>query len=136
MSARLALAYQTDYFTGETIDSEVQTIYLLCDRNAKEATCDSSNYIWRFFIQSIYEVDTGYRWMRITHELNANIHYSDTVTFELAFTSDYDQWTDPVNDMLEDAARCIVSQNADDTRFWITTTEDYYYTCANVNCSN
>jgi len=74
--------------------------------------------------------------MRIIHELKANIHYADTVTFEVAFTSDFDKWTDPVNDMLEDAGHCIVSQNADDTRFWITTVEDYYYTCANVDCSD
>lgn len=80
-------------------------------------------------------MDTGHRWLRVTHYLKANIAATDIVIFDLSFTSSYDDWIDPKNDMIEDSGRCQVQRNADDTRFWTTTVTDYYWKCAEVNCS-
>ena len=44
----------------------------------------------------------------MTHTLNANIHANDVVTFDLSFRSEYDNWIDPKNDMIEDSGRCTV----------------------------
>ena len=51
-------------------------------------------------------MDTGYRWLRVTHYLKSNIAKDDVVTFDLSFTSSYDNWIDPLNDMIEDSGRC------------------------------
>lgn len=64
-----------------------------------------------------------------------NIASDDVVTFDLSFTSDYDAWIDPKNDMIEDSGRCSVQIDTDDSRFWTTTVTDYYWKCADVDCS-
>lgn len=48
-------------------------------------------------------MDTGYHWLRITHILTAKIAATDIVTFQLAFQSDYDPWTDPAQNLILDA---------------------------------
>lgn len=81
-------------------------------------------------------MDTGYRWLRVTHYLKRNIAADDVVTFDLSFTSSYDPWIDPKNAMIEDSGRCAVQQDADDNRFWTTTVTDYYWQCTDVDCAN
>lgn len=83
----------------------------------------------------MFESDTGYRWLRITHYLKANIAHGDVVTFDLAFMTKNDPWTDPKNDMIEDSARCTLLQDSNDDRFWSTTVADYYNQCDTANCS-
>lgn len=136
-----ASAAGTDYFTGSTEvnvanDASGQTTYLMWENTNGATTASEDNYVWKIITQTFYEVDTGYRWLRVTHVLNANIAADDVVTFDLSFTSSYDNWIDPKNDMIEDSGRCTVQQNADDTRFWTTSVTDYYWQCDEVDCTN
>ena len=124
-------ASATDYFEGITLTNagEADKTAVVLLKDADDAT------IWSIETESFLEEDSGDRWIRITHTLNANIEADDIVTFDLSFSSDFDPWTDPLN-MIEDSGRCIVQMDTDDNRFWATTVEDYYWTCSDVDCSN
>ena len=127
--AGLAAATGTDYFKGDVIintsDLATDYTYLLWDRET-DVVGTEDNYIWKINTQTMFESDTGYRWLRITHYLKANIAHGDVVTFDLAFMTKNDPWTDPKNDMIEDSARCTLLQDSNDDRFWSTTVADYY----------
>lgn len=64
-------ALASDSFTGEVIvnadDATGQITYLLYDPNAGVASAD--NYWWKILTQSFFDMDTGYRWLRVTHTL-------------------------------------------------------------------
>ena len=55
--------------------------------------------------------------------------------FEISFTSKGDPWTDRVNLIAEDSAKCSVSINASDNRFWTITSTDGYYQCPTTACA-
>lgn len=86
-------------------------------------------------VQSVYDNDTGYEWIEIEHMLTANIKETDTISFELAFTSKGDPWSDRINALAYDSALCNLAINSADKRFWLQTTTDQYYTCANQACA-
>ena len=96
----------------------------------------TSDPIWTIITQTFYDYDTGFRWLRVTHDLYLPVAADDIVEFELAFSSDYDPEVNGQTIMVDDSARCIVQQNPDDTRFWTTTVQDYYWVCSELDCSN
>lgn len=97
---------------------------------------DSSAVTWNVITQVNVNEDTGAQNLRITHELTANILISDTVTFELSFVP-LSKWdnvddSDYASGLGEDAGRCELENNADDTQFWDVTLTDIYYKCNGV----
>ena len=54
----------------------------------------ANGIIWKMYVQSVYDEDTGYEWLQIEHKLWADIKKTDEVQFEIAFTSKGDPWTD------------------------------------------
>ena len=75
-------------------------------------------------VQSIFDEDTGYEWIQIVHELEADIKSTDEVSFEIAFTSEGDPFTDRVNLIAEDSGLCTMNIDSSDNRFWVITTTD------------
>ena len=69
------------------------------------------------------------------HILTGNIKSTDTILFELNFTSLGDPWTDR-SIIAEDSAGCAVTIQASDNRFWQVTTYDKYYKCSDNTCSS
>lgn len=45
---------------------------------------------WDIFVFTYYDMDTGFEWLEIEHQLEAPIMASDEVAFELAFRSTKD----------------------------------------------
>ena len=104
-----AVAVQaSDMWTGSTVinPSDVGKAAVVLLKNPTKTT---DNNIWTISTQTILDMDTGYRWLRVTHELTAKIQATDVVTFDLTFSSDYDLWVDPLNNMIDDSGRCSVS---------------------------
>ena len=87
------------------------------------------------YVQSAYDEDTGKEWLQIEHQLTADIKKTDSVEFEISFTSEGDPWTDRVNLIAEDSAKCTVSINTADNRFWTPTSTDGYYQCTTNACA-
>ena len=69
---------------------------------------DTDAIIWTVTTQSFYEYDTGFRWLRITHDLYTPVAADEIVEFELAFSSSYDPIVNAQALMVDDSARCIV----------------------------
>lgn len=65
------------------------------------------------------------------HELTADIKATDEVTFEVAFTSGSDKWTNKMV-MSDDGVICKVVQNTQNTLLWDQTAEDIYYKCTDA----
>jgi hypothetical protein len=99
-------------------------------------TTPSDHPIWWMESESIYDHDTGYQWLRITHHLKEYIAEDDIVSFDLQFMSEYDPWVDPKNLMIEDSAVCELAINTADTRFWNMTPYDKHVKCSDQNCSS
>ena len=120
------LATMTDAHTPGSLvrNSEVSAYYELLNLS-------DDRFGWTIYVESIYDTDTGYEWLRITHDLTANILATDTVAFELAFRSTNDPFIDKKNLIAEDSAICEMSQSTTDTRFWAMEAKDYFYQCQN-----
>ena len=89
-AAALALlthqAYGTEYSIIRTLETE-----------AEYPLVTLSDITWKMYVQSAYDEDTGKEWLQIQHSLVADIKSTDSVEFELSFTSKGDPWTDRVN---------------------------------------
>lgn len=120
----------SDSFTGTTITNALDGSETVLFKNPL-----TSQNIWTVHSQTFYDLDTGFRVLRLTHTLVANIAATDTVTFQISFNSDYDPWVDPMNLMFEDSGICEATINADDDRFWTTTASDYYWVCQTIGCN-
>lgn len=72
--------------------------------------------------------------MRFHHSLTLPILPTDEVQFELAFRSSSDPFIDNVTTLAEDSGTCVLVQNNDDSRFWVSTAGDQYYTCTDYVC--
>ncbi len=96
----------------------------------------SADPIWYIDTQSFYDLDTGVRYLRVTHILDLLIASDETIKFDLSFGTSYDPWVDPKGVMVDDSGQCTVTQSTTDTRFWTQTAADYYYTCNNYACTN
>ena len=49
---------------------------------------------------------------------------TDSISFEIAFTSMNDPFTDRVNGIAEDSGTCTMTINSSDNRFWTMSTTD------------
>ena len=78
---------------------------------------------------SAHDLDKGIEYLRLEHELTANIKATDQVTFELAFTAKNDPWTNKLK-LSEDVAVCKLVQSSQKKNFWTQTSEDKYYSCS------
>jgi hypothetical protein len=125
-------AYASDSFTGSTITNAADGTTTVLFKNP---TTTPETDIWTMHSQTFYDLDTGYRVLRLTHTLYANIAATDKVTFMVSFTSDVDPWSDAMNFLFEDAGECVATINPDDDRFWTTTADDYYWVCQTLGCS-
>ena len=106
--------------------SEVDTTTML-DKTAK-------GFGWTMYTKTGFEEDTGYEYFRIEHELEADIKSTDQVTFEIAYTTELDPWTNKTI-MSDDGVICKVVQSTQNTVLWDQTSEDIYYKCTNAyNC--
>jgi hypothetical protein len=77
-----------DMFYSETISNSLDGITTTLLKDADDVP------IWEIETKTYYDLDTGYRWLRVTHTLTANIAADDIVQFELAFSSDFDPIVD------------------------------------------
>ena len=106
--------------------SEIDTTTML-DKTAK-------GFGWTMYTKTGFEEDTGYEYFRIEHELEADIKSTDQVTFEIAYTTELDPWTNKTI-MSDDGVICKVVQSTQNTVLWDQTSEDIYYKCTNAyNC--
>ena len=86
-------------------------------------------------VQSVFDNDTGFEWIEIEHVLIDSIKETDLISFELAFTSELDPYTDRINKIAMDSGLCNLAINSADTRFWLQTTTDQYYKCTDQACN-
>jgi len=94
---------------------------------------DKSDIKWVLKTYSAYDEDAGIEYFRMQHELDAQLKATDTVTFEIAFTSKSDTWTNKMV-MAEDASVCTMVQSSQNTVLWTQTPTDHYYTCDAFDC--
>ena len=66
--------------------------------------------IWEMTVSTAYDEDYGLEYIRFKHELTANIKATDEVSFEVAFTSTNDPWTNK-QVIAEDGAVCKLTQS-------------------------
>jgi len=111
-----ATAYASDYSIVRTRGPPVT--YNLMDPTV------TSTLSWTMNVQSVYDNDTGYEWIEIEHMLTADIKETDSISFELGFTSKEDPWSDRINALAYDSALCNLAINSADKRFWVQTTTD------------
>ena len=95
-------------------------------------------FLWNMSTQTVLNTDTGIQYLRVIHDLTADIFEDDEIIFEVAF-----QTSSAVEDhgllkfnadnvgerMGEDAFRCALTINSTDNRFWKATLSDGYYMC-------
>jgi len=79
--------------------------------------------------ETINYLDEGFEYLRLTHELTANIRPTDEVVFEIGFGSSTDPWTNKEK-ISEDVAICKMARSTTNTVFWTQTAEDKYYNCS------
>lgn len=72
---------------------------------------NQNNIKWTMYSETIHYLDKGIEYLRLTHELEANIRPTDQVTFEVAFTSSTDPWINKES-IAEDIAICKMTQNS------------------------
>ena len=91
--------------------------------------------IWKVRVTTAHDLDAGVEYLRLRHELTAPIQATDEITFEIAFTTENDPWTNK-QIIAEDGAVCKMVKNTQDD-FWTGTSEDKYYNCtSNTTCVN
>ncbi len=66
----------SDSFTGTTIINALDGTDTVLFKNPV-----TPSDIWTMHSETFYDLDTGYRVLRLTHSLVANIAATDTVTF-------------------------------------------------------
>jgi len=86
-------------------------------------------YDWRISVQTIYDMDTGFEWLQVEHNIEANFMATDQVEFELAFRTSTDPFIDNTALIALDAGICKMRRSTSDTRFWVLEASDTYYTC-------
>jgi len=128
----LALLTATTYASDYSI---VRTRGPPVTYNLFSSTTVTSPIDWKMNVQSVYDNDTGYEWIEIEHMLTADIKETDSISFELGFTSLRDPWTDRVNTIAFDSALCNLAINSADKRFWVQTTTDQYIKCNDQACT-
>lgn len=69
---------------------------------------NANGIVWKITTKTAYDEDAGIEYFRIQHDLDANIKATDVVTFEIAFTSKSDPWTNKLT-MAEDSVVCTMS---------------------------
>jgi hypothetical protein len=101
----------------------------------------NDEFVWKMSTATVMNEDTGLQYLRVTHELDADVFEDDEIIFEVAFQTqsaveDYNLLTfnqelldEGVERMGEDAFRCALSINSTDKRFWKATLSDGYYVC-------
>ena len=148
-AAILAMAVQADQYTVER-DSRIADVSgLTIDENNTEttdaryknyikyavSTTDDANSTWNMWVKSVYKNDDGEVYLRILHELEADIAADKIVTFEFGFESASDPYIDRMNILQMDAAKCELIQNSQDTQFWNQQASDGHYLCDDELCS-
>ena len=98
-----------------------------------------SGATWKFkwIVQTygLYNTDTGERYMIFEHILQAPIFDTDTIIFELGFTSSTAQTAAQTTAFTTssttltgyDAVRCQLENNSEDPDYWTQTVTDAYY---------
>lgn len=86
-----------------------------------------STITWTLYTYSAFDEDAGIEYFRLQHELDAQIKGTDTVTFEIAFTSG-SQYVTNKKVIAEDSAVCTMVRNVQTANFWTQTPTDHYYT--------
>ena len=86
--------------------------------------------------KSLFREDDGCQYLRIQHDLTADIPADKLVEFLFKFQATRDEVIDPVNRIYKDAAICQMIQNSQDTRFWTQTAKDGYYVCSSTDCNS
>ena len=79
---------------------------------------DGTGIVWTMKTSSMYEEDTGNEYLRIEHNLTANIKATDDVIFEIGFTTGQDPWENKMS-MAYDVATCKLEQSTQDSQFWV-----------------
>ena len=123
-----AMASASDYSITRTLGEPIQ--YWLI----QNTTTRPSEQQWYMNVQSVYDNDTGFEWIEIEHVLIDSIKQTDLISFELAFTSFLDPYTDRINKIAMDSGLCNLAINSADTRFWLQTTTDQHYKCTDQAC--
>lgn len=79
---------------------------------------------WYIYNKQFYNLDTGYTFLVIRHEIVTPIYADDVITFELRFQNANAAGS---NTMKADAVRCTSQINTKDSRFWTQSVTDGYY---------
>lgn len=90
---------------------------------------ETSTVTWKVLSQTRFYEDSGVQKLRLTHVLDANIFYADSVQFELSFRPESQPAPTDASALGEDFVRCQLSVDTADRRFWSATLIDGYYTC-------
>ena len=93
---------------------------------------DLNGIKWVLKTYTAKDEDKGISYLRFQHELEAPILPTDEVSFEIAFTTQNDPWTNK-STIAEDSAVCKMTRSTQNTKLWTQTSEDKYYTCATTS---
>ena len=89
---------------------------------------NGNGIVWKLRTYTAYDADDGIEYIRFENILTAPIKATDEVSFEIAFTTASDSWTNKQL-MAEDSMVCKMTQSTQNTALWTQTAEDKYYFC-------
>ena len=99
------------YSYDEFANRDVKTLFDYTDNEI------GSGLVWKLYTYTALEYDTGNEYFRMEHELTADIKATDEVTFNVAFTSASDPWTNKMV-ISDDGVICKVVQSTQNTLLW------------------
>jgi hypothetical protein len=127
--AAVAYAATTTVFDRDNANNETEGQLVRVTSELSTTIIDTASVKWKVYSQSRFYEDSGEQKLRLTHELQANIFYSDSIQFELAYRPESQPAPTDATALGLDFVRCQLSNDSSDRRYWSATLIDGKYAC-------